>query len=305
LAEILKKTEKKQERMNYIIRYIFAREVYRKYAENRGEIAHHLTLGNIWNFLFSTFVIIIIISFSYSFSKKNDLNIFQLQKNDSLYVNNWKNYTFDEIPIYRMAIEKNEYSTDTIKKDTIVSYNLSQKIDSTFQFKKAIGIFNGEAIKNSDKEDLIGFTKTSNLQLTKPNMTDFRFDEKNKYIDNLYIPIEYVKKIDAPEPESRWFQHFIYMLITFFSFKKLITSLFRLLKRKVPIYERVPVYKRDNRYSSGTRIVRYNSVIKEYRKFTDEELELHKKEQFSRILLNGITLTISVGLLFYLYISKN
>jgi hypothetical protein len=136
-------------------------------------------------------------------------------------------------------------------------------------------------------------------------MTDFRFDEKNKYIDNLYIPIEYVKKIDAPEPESRWFQHFIYMLITFFSFKKLITSLFRLLKRKVPIYERVPVYKRDNRYSSGTRIVRYNSVIKEYRKFTDEELELHKKEQFSRILLNGITLTISVGLLFYLYISKN
>jgi hypothetical protein len=95
------------------------------------------------------------------------------------------------------------------------------------------------------------------------------------------------------------------MLITFFSFKKLITSLFRLLKRKVPIYERVPVYKRDNRYSSGTRIVRYNSVIKEYRKFTDEELELHKKEQFSRILLNGITLTISVGLLFYLYISKN
>jgi hypothetical protein len=291
--------------MNSIIRDIFAGEVYRIYSENRDEIAHQLTLSNIWNFLFSTFAIITIISFSYSFSKKNDLTIFQLEKNDSLYVNNWKNYTFDEIPVYRMVIEKNEYSADTTKKDTIVSYNLSQKLDSTFQFKKAIGIFNGEVIKNSDKEDLIGFTRTSNLKLTKPNMTDFSFDEKHKYSDNLYIPIEDVKKIDTKEPESRWFQYFIYMIIAFFSFKKLITSLFRLLKRKVPIYERVPVYKRDNRYSSGKRIVRYNSVIKEYRKFTDEELELYKKQQFSRILFNGITLTISIGLLFYLYISKN
>lgn len=291
--------------MNSIIRYVFAREVYRTYSENRDEIAHQLTLSNIWNFLFSTFVIIIIISFSYSYSKKNNLTIYQLEKNDSIYVNNWKSYTFDEIPVYRMSIEKSEYSTDTIKKDTIVSYNLSQKIDSTFQFKKAIGIFNGEAIKNSDKEDLIGFTRTSNLKLTKPNMTDFSFDEKHKYSDNLYIPIEDVKKIDTKEPESRWFQHFIYMIIAFFSFKKLITSLFRLLKRKAPVYERVPVYKRDNRYSSGKRIVRWNSVVKEYRNFTDEELELHKKQQFSRIIFNGITLTISIGLLFYLYISKN
>jgi hypothetical protein len=50
--------------------------------------------------------------------------------------------------------------------------------------------------------------------------------------------------------------------------------------------------------------VRYNSVIKEYRKFTNEELELHKKQQYSRILFNGIALIISIGLLFYLYISK-
>ncbi|MEO8515753.1 MAG: hypothetical protein ABI426_03370 [Flavobacterium sp.] len=291
--------------MNSIIRYVFAREIYRTYSENRDEIAHHLTLKNIWNFILSAFVVIVIISFSFSFSKRNDLSIFQLEKNDSIYVNNWKSFSFDEIPVYQMASEKNEYSTDTIKKDTIVSYNLSQKVDSTFQFKKAIGIFNGFAIKNSDKEDLIGFTRTSNLKLTKPNMTDFSYDEKNKYSDNLYIPIEDIKKIDTKEPESRWFQHFIYMTIAFFSFKKLIISLFRLLKRKVPIYERVPVYKRDNRYSSGKRIVRYNSVIKEYRKFTDEELELHKKQQFSRILFNGITLTISIGLLFYLYISKN
>lgn len=291
--------------MNSIIRYIFAKEIYRTYSENRDEIAHHLTLSNIWNFLFSTFAIIIIISFSYSFSKKNDLNIFQLEKNDSLYVNNWKNYTFDEIPVYRVAIEKNEFSTDTIKKDTIVSYNLSQKVDSTFKFKKAIGTFNGFAIKNSDKEDLIGITRNSNLKLTEPNRTDYNFDIKHKYSDNLYIPIEDVKKIDTKEPEKRWFQHFVYMLVAFFSFKKLIISLFRLLKRKVPVYERVPVYKRDNRYSSGKRIVRWNSVVKEYRKFTDEELELHKKQQFSKILFNGATLIISVGLLFYLYISKN
>lgn len=291
--------------MNSIIRYVFAREVYRKYSENRDEIAHHLTLTNIWNFLLSTFVVIIIISLSFNFSKKNDLNFFQLVKNDSIYVNNWKTYTFDEIPVYNMSIEIDEYSTDKTKKDTIVSYNLSQKIDSTFQLKKAIGIFNGENIKNSDNEDLIGFTRTSNLKLTKPNMTDFSFDEKHKYSDNLYIPIEDVKKIDTKEPENRWFQYFIYMLIAFFSFKKLITSLFRLLKRTVPVYERVPVYKRDNRYSSGKRIVRWNSVVKEHRTFTDEELELHKKQQFSRIIFNGITLTISIGLLFYLYISKN
>jgi len=291
--------------MNWIIRYVFAREIYRSYSKNRDEIAYHITINNIWNFLFSTFVIIIIISFSYNFSKKNDLSIFQLDKNDSIYVNNWKSYTFYEIPVYRMAIEKSEYSTDTIKKDTIVSFNLSQKIDSTFQFKKAIGIFNGEVIKNSDKEDLIGFTRTSNLELTKPNMTDFSFDEKHKYSDNLYIPIKDVKKNDTKEPESRWFQHFIYMIIAFFSLKKLITSLFRLLKRRIPVYEKVPVYKRDNRYSSGKKIVRWNSVIKEYRKFTDEELELHKKQQFSKILFNGVTLMISVGLLFYLYISKN
>jgi hypothetical protein len=74
--------------------------------------------------------------------------------------------------------------------------------------------------------------------------------------------------------------------------------LFRLLKRKVPIYERVPVYKRDNRYSREKRIVRYNSVIKEYRKFTNEELELHKKQQYSRILFNGIALIISIGFCF-------
>ncbi len=288
--------------MNYIIRYIFAREVYRKYSENRDEIGHHLTLSNIWNFLFSTFAIIIIISFSYSFSKKNDLTIFQLEKNDSIYVNNWKNYTFDEIPVYRMALEKSEYSTDTIKKDTILSYNLSQKIDSTFQFKKAIGVFNGLIIKNSDKEDLIGFNRTSNLKLTKPNMTDFGFDEKHKYSDNLFIPIEDIKKIDTKDPESRWFQHFIYMIIAFFSLKKLMTSLFRLLKRKVPVYDRVPIYKRDNRYSSGQRIVRWKSVVKEYREFTTEELELHKKQQFSWIISSGITLIISIGLLYYLYI---
>jgi hypothetical protein len=136
-------------------------------------------------------------------------------------------------------------------------------------------------------------------------MTDFSFDEKHKYSDNLYIPIKDVKKNDTKEPESRWFQHFIYMIIAFFSLKKLITSLFRLLKRRIPVYEKVPVYKRDNRYSSGKKIVRWNSVIKEYRKFTDEELELHKKQQFSKILFNGVTLMISVGLLFYLYISKN
>lgn len=291
--------------MNSIIRYVFAREIYNKYSENRGEIAHLLSLQNIWSFLISVFAVIVILSFSYSFSKKNDLNIIQLEQNDSLYVNNWKTYTFDEIPVYRMAIEKNEYSADTIKKDTIVSYNLSQKVDSTFQFKKAIGIFNGFAIKNSDKEDLIGITRNPNLKLTEPNMTDYSFDEKHKYSDNLYIPLEDVKKIDTKEPESRWFQHFVYMLIAFFCFKKIITALFRLLKRKIPIYESVPVYKRDNRYSTGRKIVRYDSVVKEYRPFTDEELELHKKQQFSKISFNGIILIISIGLLFYLYISKN
>jgi hypothetical protein len=51
--------------MNSIIRYVLAREVYRTYSENRGEIAHHLTLSNIWNFLFSVFAIIIIISLEF------------------------------------------------------------------------------------------------------------------------------------------------------------------------------------------------------------------------------------------------
>ena len=289
--------------MNSIIRYIFRKEINRTYSENRDEIAHHLTLSNIWNFLFSSFAVIIIIAISYGFSKNNDLTISQLEKNDSLYVNNWKNYIYNEVPVYRKAIEKNMLSTDSTKKDTIISYNLTQKIDSNFQLKKAIGVFNGESIKNSDKKELIGITRNTNLKLTEPKMTDYNYNSSHKYSDNLYIAIEDAKKIDTKEPEKRWFQHFLYMTIVFFTFKKIIISLFKLLKRKVPIYERVPVYKKDNRYASGRKIVRYNSIIKDYRNFTIEELELHKKQQYLNLIFNGIAFTISIGLLFYLYTS--
>ena len=157
--------------MNSIIRYVFAREIYNKYSENRGEIAHLLSLENIWSFLISIIAIIIAMSFSYSFSKKNDLKLSQLKLNDSLYVNNWNSHAFDEIPIYQMALEKNEYSNDTLKRDTIISYNLTQKVDSNFKFKKAIGIFNGKYIVKSNEEDLtdhkklVGFINNSNLTL--------------------------------------------------------------------------------------------------------------------------------------------
>jgi hypothetical protein len=70
------------------------------------------------------------------------------------------------------------------------------------------------------------------------------------------------------------------MIIAFFSFKKLITSLFRLLKLKF-LYERVPVYR-------GIIVIQAEEncrfCYKEYRKFTNEELELHKATIFKNLI---------------------
>ena len=287
--------------MKWIIRYLVAREVYRKYSENRTEISESFSLQNISRFAWTLIGIIFFISIFYAFSNRNKLELFQLSKNDSLYVQPWKSYMKNELKFYKMTTKENLY--DETKIDTLFHSQFTYKVDTSSSVKKQLlGIYKGISHK-TDEGTFLEITRNKKIELTKPIWEDYSYSKSNSYSKKEYVSIEDTRLNNTKLPESRWFQHFILLLIMFFSFRKLRIALFRFFKSKVPIYDREAVYKRDNRYKSGHKIVRYKTVIKEFRKMTDEELSIHKKQQKSRILVSLSVFLLSLSYLIYIYIN--
>lgn len=271
--------------MNSIFRYILAREVYRKYSENRDDILGLLTFQNLGKLAWLIIFLFFLLAFTWAFAKKNDVKPEEISEGQELKANKWEHYFQDEIPIYQWTIEEDEYRAkdDPKRIDTAFYYLSSIKVDSTIR-GQLIGVAGNTVIKNDDGT-FVEFIKDRNTKTSKPNWEDIlASSKKGKLSKEKYISIDHVMLDTTKEPEGRWFWHFIAGILGFYFLDKLIKSMFRFFKTSIPVYEKKPIYKRDRRFKTGQRVDSYKWVIAKYEKMTEEELSLNKKQHGSRFI---------------------
>lgn len=284
--------------MNYIFRYIFAREVYRKYSQHRSGILsvfNFETLGKIsWSILF----LFAWVGVTWAFSNKNKVFDTYINQGEKLYINKWKSYYQDELPIYQYANEVDPYkAADNPNKSDKKFYYLSTvKINDDLR-GKLLGTAKNQII-NNDQGSFVAIELDKTIVADKPNWDDLLAGVNTEELSpDIFINTEDIMLADTPVPENRWPLHFIAGLFAVICTVNIYPAFIRLFKRKVPIYEKQAVYKDDKRYKEGERLEGYRWVITGYEPMNKEDLRMHINQQASRLAVYSITF---FGLVIYI-----
>lgn len=260
-----------------VFRYIISREVYSQYTENRSSLLQVLSLENFIKIGYATIFVIVAIGISVNFSNRNNVRVSDIRPGDSLYLSPWREYTYNEIPIYNLNLDSSH-----------LHFKYTHKIDTNKLGDYFLGLASGEGV-----DEFIELDRSKTVSISKPIDEDILY-EYYDYNENEFLSIDDISLAETKKPETGAFYLFISLLVTYFSLLRFLGSIFRFFKSKIPLYDREPIYKSDNRFKTGKRIVRWKSVIKDYRPMTEDEKSTHKTQQLTRIIVSGILLAASV-----------